>query len=164
MTNKINKLFMKSSVFIFWVIISLIILTAKAEADTEKLGKIDAPWKTEAELQKRVADSLWRLEKAIRRDGFPSAICALNIWRCNATDAGIFDRGQYDEFKRQIYQKSIAETLAWFEVCIEEGWTRDADFWHRVYYVRANEIGKFDQTKYDKMMVKIKKIKKRKKK
>jgi len=95
------------------------------------------PWQTEAQRLKRVADSAWRLERAIRRDGFSSAICALNIWRYNTKDAGTFDQAAYDGFKRRIYQKSIDEVIRWLDVCIAEAWVREANFWLKVYYVRS---------------------------
>jgi hypothetical protein len=117
------------------------------------------PWQTGAQLLKRAADSLRRLEGAIKKDGFASARVALNIWRTNAADAGIFDPVKYDAFKKEIYQKSIEETLAWFSLSAEQLWIDDAAFWCRVYSVRANEIGDFDPAKYDEMQAKIQHIK-----
>lgn len=127
------------------------------EAAAEKPGV--PPWKTETQLLRRAADSLRRLEGAIKKDGFASARVALNIWRTNAADAGIFDPVKYDAFKKEIYQKSVKETLAWFNLSADQLWVDDAAFWCRVYSVKSNEIGAFDQAKYDEMQAKIQHIK-----
>ncbi|QTA89514.1 hypothetical protein [Desulfonema magnum] len=154
MPKKINK-----SVTLLGVLLSLIIIDLILIPKTQAQIGIN-PWQTEEQLLKRSRDSFRRLQKAVRRDGFNSAICALNIWRSNSIDAGVFDQVKYDDFKKHIYKKSVAEILAWFKVCIREKWAKDADFWMRVYSVRSNTINAFDQALYDKMKASIQGIKK----
>ena len=108
------------------------------------------PWQTEAQRLKRVADSAWRLERAIRRDGFSSAICALNIWRYNTRGISILSHK-----KRRIYQKSIDEVIRWLDVCIAEAWVREANFWLKVYYVRSVVIDALDPVFYEAARAKI---------
>jgi len=112
-------------------------------------------WQTEKQLLKAAKGSLRKLEKAIRRDKFASAVCALNIWRSNAQDAGIFDQARYNDYKKRIYRKSIGNIFYWFDISIEEGWIKEAKFWRRAYYFRSTAINAFDQARYDKMKKKI---------
>lgn len=113
------------------------------------------PWETEEQSLKIAKDSLKVLKKSIKKDGFYSARCALNIWRSNTQDAGIFDPIQYEGFKKQIYQKSIVKIFHWLRICINKGWVREADFWLRVYTARATAINVFDQARYDRAKAKI---------
>jgi len=112
-------------------------------------------WQTPEELQKSADQSLRQLKKTIKKDGFASAMGALNIWRSNAQDAGIFDQTQYDNFRREIYQKSVNNILKWFETCLKEGWIDEAHFCCKMYRFKSNAIDVFDQTKYDEMKKRI---------
>ena len=141
------------------IILSLMIVCLILPAVSEVKAETK-PWQTEKQSLKIARDSLKRLEKAIKKDEFYSARCALNIWRSNAQDAGIFDPVQYDDFKKQIYQKSIGSILYWLRICINKGWIREADFWLRVYTVRSAAIDVFDQARYDRTEAEIKAKKK----
>jgi len=101
------------------------------------------------ELKKEAALNLWRLKKSIEEDGFYAARVALNIWRSNAIDAGTFDQAQYDEFKKQLYEKSVAQTLECFERFLEEQDFHNASMCLQTWKVHSQEIGVFDQAKYE---------------
>ena len=101
------------------------------------------------ELKREAALNLWRLKKSIEEDGFYAARVALNIWRSNAIDAGTFDQAQYDEFKKQLYEKSVTKTLECFELFLEEQDFHNANLCLQTWKVHSQEIGIFDQTKYD---------------
>ena len=49
---------------------------------------------TEKQLKSAANNSLWRLKYAIDKEGFYAARIALNIWRSNALDAGVFDQSR----------------------------------------------------------------------
>lgn len=111
-------------------------------------------------LRRRAATSLYRLKRALQRDRYPSALAALNIWRCNAQAAGEFDEDRYRAYQRQIYEKSVANILKWFEVCLKEKWIREAGYCQKIYRLHARAIDAFDQARYDEMTERIEKRKK----
>jgi hypothetical protein len=54
-------------------------------------------------LNLEAANALWRLKRALKKEGFYSGRARLNVWRSAAMDAGKFDPQKYEEFKRQLY-------------------------------------------------------------
>jgi hypothetical protein len=66
-------------------------------------------------LEREAANALRRLKRSMEKDGFYSGHVALNIWRSTAVDAGTFNEAQYDEFKTQLYEKSVNDSLRCFE-------------------------------------------------
>jgi hypothetical protein len=106
---------------------------------------------TRKQLKKAAYNSLWRLQRAIEKHGFYSARVALNVWRSNAVDAGIFDQAKYDEFKKQIYQKSIENSLKCFEASILNESYNDAKICLHTWKLRSQELGTFDQGIYEQM-------------
>ena len=107
------------------------------------------------ELKREAALNLWRLKKSIEKDGFYAARVALNIWRSNAIDAGTFDQTQYDEFKKQLYEKSVMKTLECVEYLLEEKDFYNANMCLQTWKVHSQELGIFDQTKYDELIEKL---------
>ena len=101
------------------------------------------------ELKREAALNLWRLKKSIEEEGFYAARVALNIWRSNAIDAGSFDQTKYDEFKKQMYEKSVNNSLQCFEFYLEELSFHDANMCLQTWKVHSQEIGIFDQTQYE---------------
>ena len=65
-------------------------------------------------LNLEAANALWRLKRALKKDGFYSARVRLNVWRAAAIDAGKLDPQKYEEFKLQIYEKSVNDSLKCF--------------------------------------------------
>ncbi len=112
------------------------------------------------EMRRRAARSRWRLERALRRDRYPSALAALNLWRSNALAAGTFDKAAHEAYRRRIYEKSVKNILEWFEVCLQEKWIREAIYCQKVYRLHAKTIQTFDPERYDAMTDRIENRKK----
>ncbi|MCP4112585.1 MAG: hypothetical protein GY749_44835 [Desulfobacteraceae bacterium] len=146
-----NRFFIYIAVLIFINCISAAKITAQSQ-EPEPDQKLLA-----------MAEKSFRLlKKAAVKDGFSSALAALNMWRSNAQDAGIFDQSVFDDFKRRIYQKSINDDLIWFEKYAKEGWTDESLYMSKLYYYKSNVINVFDQAQHDYMKAAIEEIKKQK--
>lgn len=111
----------------------------------------EAPKITRKHLKTAAYNSLWRLKRAIEKDGFYSARVALNVWRSNAIDAGLFDQAQYAEFRRQIYEKSIENSLNCFEASILSANHKDAKICLYTWKLRTQALGTYNQEYYDQM-------------
>ncbi len=142
---------------IYRIISLLILFIAISDTNAQIM-----PWQTEEHLQKSEAQSLAQLKKSLKEDGFSSAMGSLNVWRSNAKDAGTFDQAVYDDFRKQIYHKSIDNILKWFEACLKEGWVDEANFCCKIYSFKSNAIDSFDQMKYEEMGRRIKILEKKK--
>ena len=66
-------------------------------------------------LNLEAANALWRFQHALKQEGFYSGRVRLNVWRETAIEAGKFDPKKYEEFKLQLYEKSLNDSLK----CIE---------------------------------------------
>ena len=62
-------------------------------------------------LNLEAANALWRFQHALKKEGFYSGRVRLNVWRAAAIDAGKFDPKKYEEFKLQLYEKSVNDSL-----------------------------------------------------
>lgn len=111
---------------------------------------------TEKYLKTAANNSLWRLKRTMEKDGYYSARVALNVWRSNAIDAGVFDQTQYDDFKKQIYGKSIRSNLQCYEQSIQNENFTDARICLFTWKAHAEELDVFDQDRYEKMKKKLK--------
>ncbi len=114
------------------------------------------------ELKQEAALNLWRLKKSIENDEFYAARVALNVWRSNAIDAGTFDQAQYDEFKQQLYEKSVSRSLACFEYFLTEQYFHDANMCLQTWKVHSQEIGLFDQEQFEALKEKLSSARKKK--
>ena len=142
------KVFNPYSAMIFMLILAIpLCCAAQATPDIEASPK---------QLKQAAYSSLWRLKRAIERDGYYSARVALNIWRSNAIDAGIFDQKQYDDFKRQIYEKSIQSNLDCFEKALADGNTNDAEICLYTWKIHSEAIDVFDPVQYEEMKQRLK--------
>ena len=108
------------------------------------------------ELKQEAALNLWRLKKSIEEDAFYAARVALNVWRSNAIDAGTFDQAQYDEFKQQVYEKSVMRSLECFEYFLAEQHFHDANMCLQTWKVHSQEIGLFDQERFEALKERLK--------
>ena len=111
---------------------------------------------TEKQLKSAANSSLWRLKYAIDKEGFYAARVALNIWRSNALDAGVFDQAEYDAYKKKIYDKSIQNSLQCFEYAIQHENVTDARICLYTWKAHSEEMGTFDADLYEEMHKKIK--------
>jgi hypothetical protein len=113
-------------------------------------------------LDQEAANALWRFKKTLEEEGFYSARVRLNIWRAAAIDAGKFDPAKYEEFKKQLYEKSVADSLKCFDYFIEQKSYFDANLCLQTYKMHAAEISTFDQTKYDELLKRLNSLKEKK--
>lgn len=111
---------------------------------------------TEKQLKSAANNSLWRLKHAIDKEGYYAARVALNVWRSNARDAGVFDQAEYDGYKQKIYDKSIRSSLQCFEYAIQHGNVTDAKICLHTWKAHSEEMGTFDPGLYEEMHKKIK--------
>ena len=107
-------------------------------------------------LKREAANAFRRLKRTMEKDGFYSGRVALNIWRSTALDAGTFDPSQYEEFKLQLYEKSINDSLRCFEEFMLEEDFYNANFCLQTWRMHSKEIGIFDQAEYDAFLEQMK--------
>ena len=110
------------------------------ESDTKIIRK---------QLKQAAYGSLMRLNRAIEKNGFYRASVALNVWRSNAIDAGMFDQTKYDAFKKQIYEKSIENSLKCIDTSLENQNFTDAKICLHAWKLRTQALGTFNQEYYD---------------
>lgn len=113
-------------------------------------------------LNLEAANALWRLKRALEKEGFYAGRVRLNVWRAAAIDAGKFDPQQYEEFKLQLYQKSVGISLECFEFYIEQNSPHDAKMCLQTWKAHAQEIDQFDEDTYNELVQRLKDLKKNK--
>jgi hypothetical protein len=153
-TRPARSFFWKRLISFLIVLLVSSFIFVPVSAAAEKKEKKTAEQKL---LERSAGRSLYRLKSAIKKDGYYSARVSLNIWRMNAIDAGIFDQDQYNAFKEQIYIKSIAENLKWFDLFVNLKSIRDARKCLRLWRLHSQEIGLYDEEKYQEMKDRLKK-------
>ena len=77
-------------------------------------------------------------------------------------DAGKFDPQQYEEFKLQLYQKSVDDSLNCFEFYIEQNSPYDAKMCLQTWKVHAQEIDQFDEDTYNELVQRLENLKEKK--
>jgi len=100
-------------------------------------------------LEREAANALRRLKRSMEKDGFYSGHVGLNIWRSTAMDAGTFDQAQYDEFKTQLYEKSVNDSLRCLEGFLLEEDFFNANFCLQTWRMHSKELGTYDQAEYE---------------
>jgi hypothetical protein len=140
------------------LLVFLCISVAYPQSSSEQTKQTKEEKARKRELKRETALNLWRLKKSLEGeiDGFYLRRVALNIWKSNAIDAGNFDQKQYDAFKQQLYEKSVMKSLECFEYFIENQRFNDANMCLQTWKVHSQELGLFDQTKYDELNEKLK--------
>ena len=131
-----------------WMAALLLVMTIPAFADS---GKSQPAEITKKQLRTAAYNSLWRLKRAMERDGFYGAKVALNVWRSNAMEAGLFKQAEYDEYKKQIYEKSIDNSLKCIETAVQNENYNDAKTCLHNWKLRTEELGTYDSDRYEKM-------------
>jgi hypothetical protein len=106
-------------------------------------------------LKKEAANAFRRLKRSMEKDAFYSGRVALNIWRSTAMDAGTFDQAQYDEFKIQLYEKSVNDSLRCFEEFLLEEDSYNANFCLQTWRMHSKELGTYDQAEYEEFKKKL---------
>ncbi len=110
-------------------------------------------------LNLEAANALWRLKRALEKEGFYAGRVRLNVWRAAAMDAGKFDPQKYAEYKRQLYEKSVNESLECFEFYIEQNSPHDAKMCLQTWKVHAEEIDQFDEDTYNELVQRLDRLK-----
>jgi len=136
-----------------------LIIVGTAGAPAEQAKAETAEQRT---LNLEAANALWRLQNALKAEGFYSGRVRLNVWRAAAIDAGKFDPAKYDEFKKQLYEKSVSESLKCFEYFIEQNSYHDANMCLQTWKMHANEIGTFDESVYQENLKRLNSLKEKK--
>lgn len=127
----------------------IVLLLATVAFPQEKNEKILDQKAKERMLKREAANALYRFKLRLEKDGFYSGRVALNVWRSTAIDAGTFDPEQYNEFKRQLYEKSINDSLTCFEEYILEENYYDANICLQTWRMHAKELGSYEQAEYE---------------
>jgi hypothetical protein len=129
--------------------------TASAEQTKEEKAR-------QKMLNLEAANALWRLKRALKKDAFYSGRVRLNVWRSAAMDAGKFDPQKYEEFKRQLYEKSVNDSVKCIEYYIEQNSHHDANMCLQAWKIHAKEIDMFDESTYQEFIKQLNDMKEQK--
>ena len=142
----------------FLLVLTLVLSTVStAMAEQTKEEKA---WQKMLNLE--AANALWRLKRALKKEGFYSGRARLNVWRSAAMDAGKFDPQKYEEFKNQLYEKSVSDSLKCFEYFIEQNGHHDANMCLQTWKIHAKEIDMFDESTYQELIKRLNDMKEQK--
>ena len=146
----------------FWTIVicilsAFILILADASAAIAEQTKEQKARQKMLDLE--AANALWRLQRALKTDGYYSARVRLNVWRAAAIDAGKFDPQKYEEYRRQLYEKSMNASLKCFEYYIEQGSRHDAGICLQTWKMHAKEIDRFDESTYQELVKRLNDLK-----
>ncbi len=115
------------------------------------------------QLEREASVNLSLAKKAIQEEGFANGRVALNVWKVTAIEADTFDARLYEELRRQLYEKSLRESLR----CVEQGIVQrnavDAARCLQLYRHHAREIRLFDARRYEELQRRIGEIRTREK-
>ncbi|MCP4629780.1 MAG: hypothetical protein GY850_40675 [bacterium] len=128
------------------VFILLLIPSAYPQQETQK----DLDHKTKQRMLKReAASALRRFKLRLEKEGFYSGRVALNVWRSTAIDAGTFDQEKFNDFKRQLYEKSVNDSMKCFDEFILEENYHDANVCLQTWRMHSKELGTYEQAEYE---------------
>ena len=130
-------------------VLLLVLLLAPLAVSQEKTEQSPDEKARQQMLNREAANALRRLKRSMEKNGFYSGHVALNIWRSTALDAGTFDQAQYEEFKTQLYEKSINDSLRCFEDFLFEEDFHNANFCLQTWRMHSKELGTYDQAEYE---------------
>ena len=128
--------------------LSVLLLVSLASPQEETKKNLDQKTKQRI-LKREAANAFYRLKLRLEKDAFYSGRVALNVWRSTAIDAGTFDPEKYNEFKKQLYEKSINDSLKCFEEFILEENYYDANVCLQTWRMHSKELGTYDQAQYE---------------
>ena len=128
--------------------LALVFLTSFALGEDKK-----SPSQEEKARQKMLkleaANAFWRLKHSLEKDAFYSTRIRLNVWRSTAMEAGTFDQAQYDEFKQQLYEKSVNDSMKCYDEFILEEDFYNANICLQTWRMHSKELGTYDKEKYE---------------
>ncbi len=149
MTGSLYKIFTITA-----ALLTVLLMVSVASPQEQSKPELDQT-KKQRMLEAEAADALWRFKSKLEKEGFYSGRVALNIWRSTAIDAGTFDLDQYNEFKKQLYEKSINESLRCFEEFILEEDYYDANVCLQTWRMHSKELGSYNQAQYEALKKKM---------
>ncbi len=129
-----------------FLLVLLLVSLASPQEETKK--NLDQKAKQRI-LKREAANALYRLKLRLKKEAFYSGRVALNVWRSTAIDAGTFDPEKYNEFKKQLYEKSINDSLKCFEEFILEENYYDVNVCLQTWRMHSKELGTYDQAQYE---------------
>ena len=136
----------------------LLFLTSFAIGEDKK-----SPSQEEKARQKMLkiedANAFWRLKHSLEKDAFYNTRIRLNVWRSTATEAGTFDQAQYDQFKQQLYEKSVNDSMKCYEEFIFEENFYDANICLQTWRMHSKELGTYDKENYEALKERLKQAK-----
>jgi len=145
----------KKTLIIATAFLALILLTSLTFGEDKQ-----SPSQEEKARQKMIemeaANAFWRLKNSLAKDAFYNTRIRLNIWRSTAMDAGTFDQAQYDEFKQQLYEKSVNDSMKCYEDFIFEENYYDANICLQTWRMHSKELGTYDKDKYEALKERLK--------
>ena len=100
-------------------------------------------------LKLEAANAFWRLKHSLEKDAFYNTRIRLNIWRSTAMEAGTFDQAQYDEFKQQLYENSVNDSMKCYEEFVLEEDFYNANICLQTWRMHSKELGTYDKEKYE---------------
>jgi hypothetical protein len=107
-------------------------------------------------LRVEAANAFWRLKNSLEKDAFYSGRIRLNVWRSTAIEAGTFDQAQYDEFKQQLYAKSVNDSMKCYEDFILEEDFYNANICLQTWRMHSKELGTYDKAEYEALKERLK--------
>ena len=107
-------------------------------------------------IRLEAANAFWRLKKSLEKDAFYSGRIRLNVWRSTAIEAGTFDQAQYDVFKKQLYEKSVSDSMKCYEEFILEDNFYDANICLQTWRMHSKELGTYEKDKYEALKERLK--------
>ena len=130
------------------VLFSLLLQVSPVYSEDQPKPQLDEKAKQRM-LKREAANALHRFKLRLEKEGFYSGRVALNVWRSTALDAGTFDQEKYNEFKKQLYEKSTNDSLKCFEEFILEENYYDANICLQTWRMHSKELGTYDQAEYE---------------
>ncbi len=149
MAGSLYKIFSITAAFL-----AVLVLASVASPQGQSKPELDETAKQRI-LKGEAAEALWRLKSKLEKEGFYSGRVALNVWRSAAMDAGTFDLDQYNEFKKQLYEKSVNESMRCFEEFILEEDYYNANVCLQTWRMHSKELGTYDQEQYEALKKKM---------
>jgi hypothetical protein len=137
-------------------VLLLVLLLAPLAISQDKAKQSPSVNVRQEMLKREAANAFRRLKRTMEKDGFYSGRVALNVWRSTALDAGTFDPSLYDDFKLQLYEKSVNDSLRCFEEFMLEEDFFNANFCLQTWRMHSKEIGTYDQAEYDAFLEQLK--------
>ena len=130
----------------------VLVLIVNAEDEAQQIPNVEAKKRL---LKQEVANARFKLKRSLEKDGFYSGRIALNIWRSAAMDAGTFNQAQYDEFKKQLYEKSVTDSRRCFEEFLLEKNFYDANICLQIWRIHSKDLGTYTQEEYEVLKTKL---------